>query len=194
MLVCIIMVYYKLYQIICFMKFKLIYYITILLLTILNIGIFADVSSQWLQLWQDDIILNTDIDNALDVYDNNNPITDPLRQWAYKIIDADSTNTISNQELWWIVNPGLIQDHWTAMNSTMAIIKNIINYALWLVSVIALVYLIYHWFLMVTAAWDDTQYKKWMKWLKFAAIALVWIWLSWLVISFIFWIINYVAL
>ncbi|MFZ2150869.1 MAG: pilin [Candidatus Absconditicoccaceae bacterium] len=176
------------------MKFKLIYYITILLLTILNIGIFADVSSQGLQLGQDDIILNTDIDNALDVYDNNNPITDPLRQGAYKIIDADSTNTISNQELGGIVNPGLIQDHGTAMNSTMAIIKNIINYALGLVSVIALVYLIYHGFLMVTAAGDDTQYKKGMKGLKFAAIALVGIGLSWLVISFIFWIINYVAL
>lgn len=194
MLVCIIIVYYKLYQIRYFMKFKLIYYIAILLLTVLNIGIFADVSSQWLQLWQDDIILNTDIDNALDIYDNNNPITDPLRQWAYKIIDADSTNTISNQELGWIINPGLIQDHWTAMNSTMTIIENIINYALWLLSIISLVYLIYHWFLMVTAAWDDTQYKKWTKWLKFAAIALVGIWLSWLIVSFIFWLINYVTL
>ncbi len=194
MLVCIITVYYKLYQIIDFMKSKWIYYLTILLFTILNIGIFANVSSQWLQLWQDELILNIDSENALNVYDNNNPISDPLRQWAYKIIDADSTNTISDQELWWIVNPGQIQDHSTAMNSTMTIIKNIINYALWLISFIALVYLIYHWFLMVTAAWDDAQYKKWIKWLRLAAIALVWVWLSRLIVSFIFWIINYIAI
>jgi hypothetical protein len=175
------------------MKFKIVYYFTIIIFTILNIGIFASVSWQWLQLWQDDVILNMDPDNTLNVYDNNNPISDPLRQWAYKIIDADATNTISSQELWGIVNPWLIQDHWTAMTSTMIIVKNIINYALWLVSLVALVYLLYHWFLMVTAAWDDAQYKKWMKWLRLAAIALIWIWLSRLIISFIFWLINNMA-
>ena len=173
------------------MKSKLVYYVIVLFFTILNIGIFVNVSWQWLELWQDETILNVDSDNSLDVYDNNNPISDPLRQWVYKIIDADSTDTISNQELWGIVNPGLIQNHWTAMNSTMTIVKNIINYALWLLSLIALVYLIYHWFLMVTAAWNDTQYKQLIKWLKLAAIALAWIWLSWLIISFIFWLINY---
>jgi len=177
----------------CFMKFKLFYCLFTIFFSTLTIGIYTNVFSQWLNLWQDDVIFNIDPENALNVYDNNNPISDPLRQWAYKIIDADSTNTISDQELWWIVNPGPIQDHSTAMNSTMTIIKNLINYALWLLSLIALVYLIYHWFLMVTAAWNDTQYKKWVKWLRLAVIALAWIWFSWLIVSFIFWIINYIV-
>lgn len=175
------------------MKKKLIYYFVLFLLPFFSMGVLSNVVWQWLQLWQDDTILNVDSDNTLDVYDNNNPISDPLREWAYKIIDADSTDTISNQELWGIVNPGLIADHQTALNSTMSIIKNIINYALGLLSFIALVYLIYHWILMVTAAWDDTQYKKWMKWLRLAAIAITGIWLSWLIVSFIFWLIDYVT-
>ena len=172
-----------------FMKFKLIYYFIALFFLVLNVSIFADVFGQWLQLGQDQTIFNTDANNTLNTYDNNNPISDPLRQWAYKIIDADTTNTISNQELWWIVNPWLIQNHATALSSTMAILKNIINYSLWLVSLIALIYLMYHWFLMVTAAWDDTQYKKGIKWLKLAAVALTGIWMSWLLVSFILWLI-----
>jgi len=172
-----------------FMKFKLIYYFIALFFTVLSVSIFADVFGQWLQLGQDQTIFNTDANNTLNTYDNNNPITNPIRQWIFKVIDADTTNTISNQELWWIVNPWLIQNHWTALSSTMAIIKNIINYSLWLVSLIALVYLMYHWFLMVTAAWDDTQYKKGIKWLKLAAVALTGIWMSWLLVSFILWLI-----
>ena len=170
------------------MNKKIFYYISMLCLIVWNVVVFTDV---WWQLYlgSDNTILNIDWDLALDIDDNNNPITDPLRQWAYKIIDADYSDTISDQELIWVINPWLINNHDTAMNSTMQIIKNLINYALGLLSLIALIYLIYHGFLMLTAAGDDTQYKTGFKWLKFAVIALVWVWLSRLVVSFIFWII-----
>ena len=174
------------------MKSKLIYYIIMSFFAILNIGIFSDTFWQ-MGLWTTDLIYNTDSDNAVDVYDNNNPISDPLRQWIQKVIDADPENTDPGLEIWWVLNPWLIQNHSTAMNSTMTIVKNLINYALWLLSLIALVYLLYHWFIIVTAAWDDTQYKKWIKWLRLATIALTWIWLSWLLVSFIFWLINYIS-
>ncbi|MEI7557973.1 MAG: hypothetical protein WCJ45_03990 [bacterium] len=42
----------------------------------------------------------------------------------------------------------------------MDVIKNIVNYALGMVALVALIYLIYHGFLILTAAGDDTQYKK----------------------------------
>jgi hypothetical protein len=101
----------------------------------------------------------------------------------------DDTQT---NKIWWITNnEDQITSHKEAESQVMQIIKNVINYALWLLSLISLVYLIYHGFLMITAAGDDTQYKKWLKWLKFAAIALAWIWLSWIVISFIFYIIQW---
>ncbi|MEI6774905.1 MAG: hypothetical protein WCL18_09385 [bacterium] len=53
-----------------------------------------------------------------------------------------------------------ISSHQNAQNKTLDVIKNIINYALSMIALVALVYLIYHGFLMVTAAGEDTQYKK----------------------------------
>jgi hypothetical protein len=59
-----------------------------------------------------------------------------------------------------------------------------------LISLVALVYLIYHGILVMTAAGDEAQYKKWLKGIQFAAIALIGVGLSWLIISFIFYIIG----
>ena len=58
-----------------------------------------------------------------------------------------------------------------------------------MVGLVALVYLIYHGFLILTAAGDETQYKKGLKGIKFAAIAMVGIGASWLIVSAIFWLI-----
>lgn len=182
---CVLIFYFWL---ILFMRFK----IVSLLIFVLSSVLFTAVFGQWLYLWQNETILNTDPENALSTYDNNNPISDPIREWAYKIIDADPTNTISNNELQWIANPGLISDHNTALSETMTIIKNIINYTLGIIWLVALIYLLYHWFLMVTAAWNDAQYKKGLKWLQTAIISLAWVWLSRFVVSFIFWLIAYI--
>lgn len=55
-----------------------------------------------------------------------------------------------------------------------------------MLGLVALVYLIYHGFLIVTATGDDTQYKKGLKGIKFAAIAIAGIGASWLIVSGIF--------
>jgi hypothetical protein len=55
-----------------------------------------------------------------------------------------------------------------------------------MLGLVALIYLIYHGFLIVTAAGDDTQYKKGLKGIKFAAIAMVGVGASWLIVSGIF--------
>ena len=58
-----------------------------------------------------------------------------------------------------------------------------------MIALVALVYLIYHGFLIMTAAGDDTQYKKGLAGIKYAAIAIAGIGASWLVVSGIFWLI-----
>lgn len=70
-------------------------------------------------------------------------------------------------------------------------IKNFINWALWLLSLIALVILLFWWFKMITAAGDETKYKDWFKVLKQAWIWLAVIWLSWFIVSIIFWVIKW---
>jgi len=66
------------------------------------------------------------------------------------------------------------------------VIKSFINRVLGILSLIALIILLRGWFFMVTAAWDETRYKKWFKILQQAAIWLVVIWVSRLVVSIIF--------
>jgi len=117
---------------------------------------------------------------------NTQYINDPLRNGAYNIID-------SSQSGWTGIVSGIvgvgdqISSHVVAQNQTMNVIRNILNYALWLVALIALVYLIYHGFLILTAAGDDAQYKKGLKWLNYAIIAIVGIGASRLIVSGIFW-------
>lgn len=134
---------------------------------------------------------STIFNNNQDQYIDANDISNPIRDWAYAAIKSpDETNEIS-----WIQGAWQkIEDHTTARERTFSIIKNLINYALWLLSLIALIYIIYHGFIILTAAGDDAKYKQWLKWVKFAAIALVWIWLSRIVVSSIFWLIFEVLL
>jgi len=72
----------------------------------------------------------------------------------------------------------------------MTVIKTFINRVLGLLSLIALVVLLYGGFNMVTAAGDEAKYKKGFKILQQAAVGLAIIGLSWIIVSAIFWIIS----
>ena len=142
---------------------------------------------QWFELWNTNTILNTNVNEAINT-DNWDWMTiwDPIREWAYQVVHSSD----GDYEIWGIINNNQeIVEHSVALETTLDIIKNIINYALWLLSLVALIYLILHWFMMVMAWWDDAKYKKWLAWIKHAIIAIWGIWLSRFVISFIFWII-----
>ena len=68
-------------------------------------------------------------------------------------------------------------------------ISKIINYFLALLSFIAVIVLIY-WFSLVFANKTDEWVKKWYKYVKFATIAIIIIWISWLISSWFFYIYN----
>ena len=136
----------------------------------------------------DDDIYTTQVDDAINAEKNpGEAIINPIREWSYKVVNADDgSNEIDNI----IRGTDEIRDHGDAVDETLALIKRIINYALSIASLIALIYMLYHGFLIVTAAGDDWQYKKGLWWIKFAAIAMLWIATSWLIVSFIIWIIT----
>ena len=69
-------------------------------------------------------------------------------------------------------------------------IRNTINRILWILATVALVICLYAWFQMLTSWWDSKWYENWLKVLKNAAIGLAIIWLSWLIVSAIFWFID----
>lgn len=146
-----------------------------ILLWLSNLSCFAVVAPS-----SDSTILNTDLNQVIETDD----IQDPLRDGAYGIIGGD--NTDPNKQISSILDNGKITQHKTAMDSTLNLVKKAINYLLWFLWLIALVFMIYHWFLILTAGDDDAQYKKWLKSIKYAFIAIWWIWISWLFVSLIF--------
>ena len=73
------------------------------------------------------------------------------------------------------------------------VIKTFINWMLGMLALIALVILLRGGFQMVTAAGDDAKYKKGFKILQQAAIGLVFIWVSWLLVSVIFWLLGVIG-
>ena len=73
----------------------------------------------------------------------------------------------------------------TARDRTSTLISTIVNYALAIIGLVALVYLLYHGFLALTAWSNSEQLTKWIQWVKYAGIALAGIWVAWFVISLI---------
>ena len=73
------------------------------------------------------------------------------------------------------------------------VIKSFINWMLGMLALIAMVMLLFWGFQMVTAAGDDAKYKKGFKILQQAAIGLVFIGVSWLMVSVIFWLLGVVG-
>jgi len=113
-------------------------------------------------------------------------LDNPLRAGAYAAIkNPESVWTTSQiNGVQWVNNE--IQTYTDAKLQTLQIINNMINYALGSLSLVALIYLMYHGFIILTAAGDDSKYKEGMKGIKYALIAIWGIGLSWILISTIF--------
>lgn len=127
-------------------------------------------------------ILNEDAQQVLDTQGVN----DPIRDGAFRIVDSNGAGTGSG-ELEGIIWPNnQISDFSTAQSQTLQLVKRIVNYVLGFLALIALIYLIYNGFLILTAGGDDAQYKKGMGSLKYAAIAIAGVGASWLIVSLIF--------
>jgi hypothetical protein len=100
-----------------------------------------------------------------------------------------------NFDNWWFGGSQDAEIDWVSTNTMtegwlVGVIKSFINWVLGILSLIALVIVLFWWFKMVTAAGDETKYKEGFKILQQAAIWLAVIWLSWFIVSIIFWLIG----
>jgi hypothetical protein len=117
--------------------------------------------------------------------------------WWYWLVNATWMNDYTanmytepshaNSSTIWISTIGTNADRWGWL---IQVIKNAINRVLGMLSLIALVLCLWWWFQIVTAAWDEWKQKKWISVLKHAAIWLVVIWLSWFIVTIIFWLLR----
>ncbi len=115
---------------------------------------------------------------------DNSPISDnPI--W-------DGT-TIMWEKSKWILHVPQPEEYSTKLWYTMSLIKIIINRTLGMLAFIALIYILYNWFLILAAWSDDKNATKWKSWIKTAIIAITWIWISWMIISAIIRLIGILA-
>ena len=103
--------------------------------------------------------------------------------WGFQ---ADWWNYVTDYKVIWTAS------WWNEWSTPRLIqtIKTTINRVLWILWLIALILCLWWWFQMLTAAGDESKVKSWTKVLKHAAIWLAVIWLSRLLVSFIFRLIN----
>lgn len=125
-------------------------------------------------------------------------------EWETNILTEDENSVIAPvswdplkwgiEDMWqsinWIIKP-YINSSEDAKYYTLTYARSLVNYFLMFLSWIALVYLLYHWFLAVSAAGNEEQYNRWIKWIKFSIVSIVWIWVTWMIISMIYWLINW---
>jgi len=121
---------------------------------------------------------------------NTQGVNDPIRDGAFRIVDSNGAGAWSGELIGILWPNSEITNHTSAQNQTLQLVKNIINYVLGFLALVALVYLIYNGVLILTAGWDDAQYKKGIKSLQYALIAIVWVGASWLMVSLIFRLLN----
>jgi len=125
---------------------------------------------------------------------NTQGVNDPIRDGAFRVVDSNGAG-VGSGELAGVIWPNNeITNHVSAQNQTLQLVKNIINYVLGFMALIALVYLIYNGFLILTAGGDDAQYKKGIGSLKYAAIAIAGVGASRLIVSLIFRVIHLIVI
>ena len=64
-------------------------------------------------------------------------------------------------------------------------VVSIMQYLLWFLALIAVVFVIYGWFQILTAGWDEDRVKKWKTTLINALIGVFVIWISWALVSWV---------
>ena len=115
---------------------------------------------------------------------------------AGKVDDQELTGNIAEwtayetNKLSWILQFPERSEYSTPLWYALKLIQFSINWILWILSFVALMYKLYCWFLVFSSGSDDKNMQKGKKWISTAAIALAWIWLSWLIISAMIWFIS----
>jgi hypothetical protein len=98
---------------------------------------------------------------------------DPMWHWRKVVDDMDE----------WIITLDQPSDYDTWLWYALTLVQIAVNRTLGMLAFVTLVYMVYNWFLVLSAWSNDKNVDKGKKWIKNAIIAIVWIALAWLVIS-----------
>ena len=121
----------------------------------------------------------------------------PYNDWSERIESSEDPYKIDYWEMIKdnaVENDGLLKsllavfkldnERYTGPKKALAYAIFLLNYALWFVAFVALCLLIYSFYCVVV--WDQKQVDKAKSYLKGIAVAIIVMWLSWLIVSLIF--------
>ncbi len=111
-------------------------------------------------------------------------IEDPLRDGSYGI--AEKVQGLYMKQ-------GRLTTFLKAQDAALAYAQNIINWTLFIVWTVALIYLLYTGFQMITSSWDETKFKERTKRTRSALIGLLGIGLSAIFVNFVLYVIDKVV-
>lgn len=119
------------------------------------------------------------------------PDENPMMEGTHRAVESEESADGSKHQ---ITNISNTDDYYTtqeaAEEGTIKYIHRLINWALAMVSFVALVVLLYAWFQMLTAAGDDAKFKSWKTALKKVTIGIFGIWVSRLIVSLFFYLVE----
>lgn len=124
--------------------------------------------------------------------ESSTAIWDETEFWKIVQTDVIDQNESSLNKLLELFNLSQQSRYWSGTSKAIYYAKMIVNMLLSLVSLIALVMLIYAFYLMFFSRHESGMTKA-KQVLKGVAIALAIMWLSWFIVSFIFWIQSWSA-
>lgn len=110
--------------------------------------------------------------------------------WNQEMTSMDQASFLLSERLNGILKFPEKQNYTSSLEYVLDLIRVSINWILWILSFIALVYMLYCWFLIFSSWADSKNAQKGKKWISTAAIALAWIGLSWLIVSAMIWFIT----
>jgi len=106
-----------------------------------------------------------------------------IKQWSHYF----------SEKLWWILHLPQRDEYTSRLWYLMSLIQISINWILWILAFVVLIYMLYCGFLVLSSGSDDKNASKGKKWIANAAITLAWVGLSWLIISVMIWFINLIT-
>jgi hypothetical protein len=106
---------------------------------------------------------------------------------SWEVVSATDSIWSWSKVMWdksvWIVHLPQAENYDTELWYALSIIQITVNWILWILAFVVSVYMLYNWFLVLSAWSDDKNVAKGKKWISTAAIAIAWIGLAWLIIS-----------
>jgi len=105
------------------------------------------------------------------------------RIWVDEDEDTDKWAYTFNEKLNWVLHLPEKEKYETSLWYVIALIQITINWTLWILAFVALIYMLYCGALVISSWSDDKNASKGKKWIYTAAIAIAWVGLSWLIIS-----------